>query len=331
MSKSLNALDKLHERLAAHDGVRILCLATTANVNNPPLMVGSTRIADGALAGNLILRDAALLPALVDRFDDIVSVFFVDCEVKARVDLAPAARSAIAPQKLLFFKPNDFTVEAADEWIAQRMPDLIGVRAAVIGAGNVGAKLALRLAERGCEVRLAGRRAGSLEATVRGLNAIMRGAGSIVAVIDVALACADASIVIGCTPGTPAVDVSALVAAGDALLLDVGNGCFTPEAIAAAQGRGLMIEVLSPTAGWEGFVCRYSATRKLQQGLGRRQLDNGVWIVSRGVMGSAGDALVDDVSWPSRVIGICNGRGDLVYGEEAMKKMKYLEESLGIV
>ena len=328
---SRSALDKLHERLAAHDGERMLCLGTTTNVNNPPLLVGSARMADGALAGNLILRDAALLPALVDRFDDIVSVFFVDCEVKANVDLAAAARAAIAPQKLHFFKPNDFTVEAADEWIAQRMPDPIGVRAAVIGAGNVGAKLALRLAERGCEVRLVGRRAESLEATVRGLKAIMRGAGSIVATTDIGAACVDARLVVGCTPGTPAVDAAALAAAGDVLLLDVGNGCFAPEAIAAAQGRGLMIEVLSPTAGWEGFVRRYSATRELQQGLGRRQLDNGVWIVSRGVMGSAGDVLVDNVSRPGRIIGICNGMGDLLYGEEAMQRMKYVEESLGIV
>ena len=328
---SLSALDKLHERIAAHDGERMLCLATTTNVNNPPLLVGSTRMAEGALAGNLILRDATLLPALVDRFEDVVSVFFVDCEVKAEIDLAAAARRAIAPQKLHFFKPNDFTVEAADEWIAQRMPDLIGVRTAVVGAGNVGAKLALRLAERGCEVRLMGLRAASLEATVRGLNAIKRGAGSIVATTDIGAACVDARLVVGCTPGTPAVDAAALTVAGDVLLLDVGNGCFAPEVIDAAQRRGLMIEVLSPTAGWEGFVRRYSATRELQQGLGRRQLDNGVWIVSRGVMGSAGDVLVDDVSRPGRIIGICNGMGDLLYGEEAMQRMKYVEENLGIV
>jgi len=324
-------LHKLHQRLAAHDGERMLCLATTANVNNPPLLVGSARLADGALAGNLILRDATLLPALVDQFDDIVSVFFVDCEVKAHVDLASAARAAIALQKLHFFKPNDFTVEAADEWIAQRVPDPIDARVALIGAGNVGAKLSLRLAERGCEVRLVGRRADSLEATVRGLGAIMRGAGSIVATTDIAAACADARLIVGCTPGTPAVDAAALPAAGNALLLDIGNGCFSPGAIAAALERGLMIEVLSPTAGWEGFVRRYSATRKLQQGLGRRRLDNGVWIVSRGVMGSAGDVLVDDVSRPGRIIGICNGMGDLLYGEEAMQRMKYVEKCLGIV
>lgn len=328
---SNSELDKLYARLVLHDGERMLCLATTANVNNPPLLVGSARLADSALAGNLILRDAALLPALVDRFDDVVSMFFVDCEVKANVDLAVFARAAIAPQKLHFFKPNDFTLEAADEWIAQRMPNLIGARTAVIGAGNIGAKLALRLAERGCKVKLVGRRTKLLEDIVRGLNAIMRGAGSIVASTDIGAACADVRLIVGCTPGTPAVDAEVLAAAGNTLLLDVGNGCFSPEAIAAAQGRGLMIEVLSPTAGWEGFMRRYLATRKLQQGLGRRHLDNGIWIVSRGVMGSSGDVLVDEVSRPSRVIGICNGSGDLLYDEEAMQRVKYVEESLGIV
>lgn len=328
---SQESLDKLRERLAAHDGERILCLATTANVNNPQLLVGSTRIADGVLAGNLILRDAELLPGIVHRFDDIVSRFFVDCEVKAGVDLCAAARAVIAPEKRHFFKPNDFTVEAADEWIAQRLPDMVDARVAVIGAGNVGAKLALRLAERGSEVRLAGRRIESVVAVAQGLGEIMRGSGSIAAETDVAVACAGADVVIGCTPGTPVIDAVAIDAAGPALLLDVGNGCFSRTAIESAQRRGLTLEVLSPAAGWEGFVRRYVATLKLQQGMGRRQLGNGVWIVSRGIMGAAGDVLVDDVSCPSSVIGVCNGVGDLLYGEEATQRMKYVEESLGIV
>ena len=92
-----------------------------------------------------------------------------------------------------------------------------------------------------------------------------------------------------------------------------------------------MLEVLSPTAGWEGFLRRYAATRKLQQGLGRRQLDGEMWIVSRGVLGATGDVLVDDISQPARVIGVCNGMGDLLYGEEALQRIKTVEKNLGIV
>lgn len=324
-------LDRLYGSLAAHDGERILCLACTANVNNPPVLVGSSRVAEGVLAGNLILRETTLLPEIVKRFETVVAKFFIDCEIKAGVDLGAAALPLIAPDKWHFFKPNDFTIEAADEWIAQRMQDLRGTRAAIIGAGNIGAKLALRLAERGSDVRLVARRIAPLKSTTEGLSAIMRGSGSITAVPDVTAACKEADLIVGCTPGTPAIDAPAVIGSKAVLLLDIGNGCFTHGAIAAAQERNLALEVLSPTAGWEGFMRCYFATRKLQQGLGRRQLEDGNWIVSRGIMGAAGDVLVDSISKPRRVIGICNGAGDLLYGEEAMQKIKYVEESLGII
>jgi hypothetical protein len=322
---------KLHERLALHGGECVLCLATTANVNNPPILVGSMRLADNILAGNLILRKIDSLPEIIKRFDGLVSRFFIDCEVKAGIDLGAVALELIPANRRHFFKPNDFTVEAADEWVAQRMPNLEGARVVIVGAGNIGAKLALRLAERGSEVRLVGRKITILEAMVEGLNAIRRGSGVVVACSSIAEACAGADVVVGCTPGTAAIDTRAVESSQASLLLDIGNGCFTRGAIAAAQERGLSLEVLSPTAGWEGYLRRYVATRKLQQGLGRRQLGSGVWIVSRGIMGASGDVLVDDISQPAKVLGVCNGMGDLLYGEGAMQRIKSVEESLGIV
>lgn len=324
-------LVQLHKRLASHNGECVLCLATTANVSNPLLFVGSMRLVDDVLAGNLILREAALLLDITKHFDGLVSRFFIDCEVKAGVDLGAAALKILPPNKRHFFKPNDFTVEAADEWIAQRMPDLEGACVAIVGAGNIGAKLALRLAERGSEVRLVGAKSAAVKVIARGLRSIMRGSGAVIACPSILDACANADVIIGCTQGIAAIDTEAVEVSQASLLLDVGNGCFTSGAISAARERCLALEVLSPSAGWEGFLRRYAATRKLQQGLGRRQLDSGVWIVSRGMMGATGDVLVDDVSQPTRVIGVCNGMGDLLYGEEAVQRMKAVEASFGVV
>jgi len=324
-------ISKLYERLVLHDGECVLCLATTANINNPPVLVGSLRLAEGILAGNLIFRDTGLLPEIIKRFDGLVSQFFIDCEVKAGIDLGAAIPDLIPANRRHFFKPNDFTVEAADEWIAQRMPKLEGTCVTIVGAGNIGAKLALRLAERGSTVKLVGRRAAPLEATAKGLNAILRGNGIVTFCPSILEACERADIIIGCTPGCGVIDTRAIEISQASLLLDVGNGCFTHDAILAAQERRLLLEVLSPTAGWEGFFRRYVATRKLQKGLGRRQLDTGVWIVSRGIMGASGDVLVDDISQPSMVIGVCNGLGDLIYDDVAMQRIKSVEEDLGII
>jgi hypothetical protein len=324
-------LNRLYSNLATHDGERILCLACTANVNNPPILGGSIRLADGIMAGNLIFRETNLLPEIVKRFDGLVSQFFIDCEIKAGIDMGAATLRLIPSSRRHFFKPNDFTVESADEWVTQRVSNLEGAHVAIVGAGNIGAKLALRLAERGCVVRLVGRRIAIIEAVTQGLNAILRGSGAVIACQSILDACAGADVIIGCTPGTAAIDIEAVTVSHASLLLDVGNGCFMRDAITAAKERGLLLEVLSPTAGWEGFLRRYVATRKLQKGLGRRQIDSGAWIVSRGIMGATGDVLVDDISEPTRVIGVCNGMGDLLYGEETMQIIKSVEEYLGII
>ncbi len=323
--------EKLNERLIAFDGECVLCLATTTNINNPPVLIGSLRMYDGILAGNLIFRETTRLPEIIKYFDRAVSLFFVDCEIKAGIDLGAIAIELIPQEKRHFFKPNDFTVEAADEWVAQRVPIMKGASIAIIGAGNIGTKLALRLAERGGNVNLVGRRVKALEAAVNGLNAMLRGDGAVTASPSIKEACTGSDIIIGCTAGSAVIDAEAVEMSQASLLLDIGNGCFTRGAIAVAHDRGLLLEVLSPTAGWEGFIRRYVVTRKLQQGLGRRQINEMVWIVSRGVMGSIGDVLVDDITNPTRVIGVCNGLGDLLYGEEAMKKVKTAEKNLGIV
>ena len=329
---SQSELNKLRERLMAHEGPRFLCLATTANVHNPPLLVGSARFSNGVLAGNLILRDATLLNGIVGHFNDVVSLFLVDCEVKGGVDLTAQATTLISPQMLHFFKPNDFTIGALDEWVAQRVLHRPGLIAAVVGAGNIGAKIALLLSERGFEVRLVGRKIQDVGALAKALNAIARGNGVVVGSADPMRACSDADLVLGCTSGVPIINADAVAAAAPhALLMDVGNGTFSSEAIIEAHKRSLTLEVLSSTAGWDGFVVRFLSTRKLLLGLGRRQLKSGIWIVSRGVMGEQGDVLVDTISSPSRVIGVCNGLGDLLYGDEAQQKMKYVESSLGII
>jgi hypothetical protein len=327
-----DASQKLFDLLKEHRGTRILCLATTANLNNPSILIGSPRISGDFLAGNVILRETSSFRGLVEKFAPVVDCFFVDCERKSGVSLVECARTTIHPDRLHFFKPNDFTVEAADEWIAGRVADLTRTRSAVIGAGNIGSKLALRLAERGSDVKLVGRNLRVVKEIVRGLGHILRGGGTIAPCVSVLDACKGANVIVGCTQGIPAIDEVAISVSAPSILLDIGNGCFSSSAISAAQRNQLMIEVLSPTAGWEGSLRRYITTRELQHGMGRRKLrDSEVWIVSRGILGHEGDILVDSISNPTRVIGVCNGSGDLLYGEGAEIKTKIAETSLGLI
>lgn len=325
-------LARLKEDLVAHAGERVLCLSTTANVRNPSLFVGSPRRTDGLLAGNLIIRDPSLVADIVKAFDPIVSMFFADCEIKAGFDLSKIVCQMVAPGRLHLFKPNDFTVEAMDEWIAARFGAAEPGRAAIIGAGNIGTKIALRLAERGFEVRLFGRKIEKVRVTVAGLESVIRGAGRIVASEDIAEACLGAALVVGCTAGIPVVDREAVASVQDgAMLLDAGNGTFTREGISEAHRRSILVEVLAPSAGWDGFIRRFLITRQMRADLGRRHIDGQFWLVSRGLLGARGDVLVDSISRPTRVLGICDGEGDVMHGEEAGNARMIAEDWIGRV
>ncbi len=67
----------------------------------------------------------------------------------------------------------------------------------------------------------------------------------------------------------------------------------------------------------------------MRAGLGRRCVDGQFWFISRGLLGARGDVLVDSISRPTRVLGICDGGGDVMYGEEAdvarMNAEKWIE------
>lgn len=324
-------LKKLKQKFISFSGECFLCIASTANLNNPSIVLGSDRESDGILAGYIILREIDLLPSIIKTFDKEISKYFIDCEVKSGIDLLKASHDLIPLNRRHYFKPNDFTVEAADEWLAQRIPNLKDVKIAIIGAGNIGTKLALRLAERGSTVRLLRRKPLILEPIVASLNSILRGTGCIVACSSILECCAQASIIIGCTPGTPTIEAEAVRVSEAAFLLDIGNGCFSKSAIEESRKKGCLLEVLSPAAGWEGFLRRYLVTRNLQRNTGRRQLENGIWIVSRGTLGESDDVLVDNLENPTKIIGVCNGLGDLAYGTKAVQKIKLVEECLGII
>jgi hypothetical protein len=47
--------------------------------------------------------------------------------------------------------------------------------------------------------------------------------------------------------------------------------------------------------------------------MGRAEID-GVAVVAGGVLGRAGDVVIDSISHPSRVLGLADGAGGVVYG-----------------
>lgn len=310
-------------------GKRYVALATTANRNNPPFYAGAIRKGSGVVAANFIFAAPHMLADVVARFDGRIEAFLIDTEVKSALDdLEARAEKLIQKTPIVRIKPNDMTVTALDLLLGILVPPMRRTVVLIVGAGNIGSKVALLLAERGAEARLVGRDTGRVERIISGLAEIIRGHGH-VTLADSAKPAAGASVILGCTPGIPAVTASMInQSTANSVVIDVGNGTLFPDAVEAAKERGTRIFCLSPEAGFIGWVIAYAHATAQAECMKRRVLTGGATVVGPGVFGSYGDVLVDNPEKWQRIIGVCDGRGDVLPSDEAEGFIRQLRKEV---
>ena len=246
-----------------------------------------------------------------------------------------AVRDTIQYSTLLTYKGNDLTVNSIDcvlsQLVTSPMQSMGGKKIAIIGAGNLGAKLALKLVERGAHVVITRRDKKKLDTIVQALNYIKP--RNTVAVIegttDNELAAQDAHLLVGMAVGPPVITetmVSSL--SKNAIIMDGGKGCLHPLAIQRAQQRQLKIFRVDIRAGFEGEVAMLLEThRSIKHTVGRRQC-NEISIVSGGLFAWENEIVVDSILHPTAIFGVADGQGDFVrqLSQEQTKNMERLSE-----
>jgi hypothetical protein len=300
------------------------------------------------VAGSIIVDRVPIAEEVVRVIDGRVDYIFVDTEKKISPSLYSdhdvgnverAVRQQATKSKVLTYKGNDLTVEAIDCFLAQLLgSDIRGVggkRVAIVGAGNIGFKLALRLTERGAHAVVVRRDAKKLGTIVRALNYIKPQStiAKITGTSRIKQAVEDADIVIGLTPGTQDIDATTVASIRKpVILIDGGKGSFSKEAVREAERRGLPIYRTSVTPSFEGQVAMLLKMEEmLAKGIGRRAV-GGIPIVSAGILGREGEIVVDNIAQPAEIYGIADGCGDFNRNPSAEEKRKmellavYLEE-----
>ena len=314
MNKEL--IDHIEAELFSSSGKHYVILATTANVNNPSFYVGSLRHGYGIAAANLIFAAPDFLPEVINRFDGRIEAFLIDTEIKNSFeDLEVQAEKLIRKTPIVHIKPNDMTITALDLWLTLLLPTMRGMSTLIVGTGNIGAKIALILAERGAEVRLFDRDTAKLERIIFGLNEIKRGHGHL-KLADIDKPAIGANVILGCTPGISAITSSMInQAAKDSIVIDVGNGTLFPEAIETANHRDIRVFCLSPEAGFIGWILALAHAREQINNMKRRIYPNGIAVIGPGVLGAYGEIIVDNPDNWHRILGVCDGQGDILLPE----------------
>ena len=343
-----NAESLAHELSAnskKHGDLSFFTISTTVKVNKErhPYLTPLRKISKGFIGGSVVFSQtqAVILGA---RIDGIVDYILVDAEKKIGItigsdnktlksfgfelipdkqksriplemgNLSGACISYIKKSKYQEFKPNDITVESVWHFLSGLFDSLSGKRIAIIGSGNIGFKLALKLVECGCHVELVRRdmMRGTLMANAINVTKPI----STLAIAHYNNNALQASLfcdaLIGCTNGVPAINIDMIQSMSPkGIIIDVGKGSVFKEALAKAVQSKIKIIRCDIYSALDGFISTmYSNKIVMSHKIGRREIEDGVFVVSGGYMGLLDDVVVDDYLKPSQIVGVANGIGD---------------------
>jgi len=306
------------------------CIGNTSKVDSSGLYFSPIRNTRQLVAGSVIVYEAHHASEIARAVDGRVDYVLVDAEKKVepepdyfgsgdRGNIERAVRDEVKISTILTYKGNDLSVDSIDCILTLMTHDIIsgigGKKVTIIGAGNLGSKLALRLVERGANVTLTRRNQEKLVSIVKALNYIKpeQTFGVVRGTTDNEEGAAGADILVGMTNGIPVISSKMVDAlAPNALIMDAGKGCLFPDAIKRANAQGLTIMRVDVRPGFDGQVAMLMrAESLLKQTLGRSVV-NGVSVVSGGLLAREGEVVVDDVHAPRVVFGVADGCGDFV-------------------
>ena len=278
------------------------------------------------IVGGVIVYSELLAVKIAKLVDSKVDNVFVDAEKKIKSidpisgrisNIERAVRENLKKSNLFVYKGNDLTVEAVDNFLSFLFKDYLkglgGKKITIIGAGNIGSKLALKLVERGAQVIITRRNENKLKKITEGLNAI-KSSNTIECIsytTDNEEASKGSEIIIGSTAGTQIISVSMIKnMSSNKILIDIGKGTFSDEAINYASNEGINIYRIDVSTALTGLIeMSLTTENNFESKIGRREV-NGMKIVSGGLLGREGELVVNEISKPSIVYGIADGKGD---------------------
>jgi len=214
--------------------------------------------------------------------------------------------------KIRYYKANDLTVDSAFEFLNYRARStktiLGGKDVLILGAGNIGFKLGIKLVEAGVNVWLYRRDSIKLREMVNVINSLRPMATVAKAKVFELDQDQIYFAVVGASSSCIDIDISSFLGA-DSVVIDIGKGSFSLNMIQFLQDKNVDCVRLSVENELK-FLVMKSLSDELSYPL--RSVIDGIHYVSGGMMGKYGELVVNNASNPTIVYGVANGCGDFI-------------------
>ena len=270
---------------------------------------------------------------IAQKMNGKVDYVFVDIEKKINnrldilVNIERSTKEVINKSIVKNYKPNDLTVNSIENFIQDyfrsNLRGVGGKKILIVGAGNIGSKIGLRLLESGSSIYLTRRDKKKLKminATLNIIKPVQTKAKSNIIHKD-KLKFEDYDVIIGCADKS--VKFQKINNFKKNLLLLMLEKTFTTNSI-----KQLLTKKFQFLTRYRKFfklihnskyqLKIFSKTILLKSGKFR--------LIKKGILGKFGDIVVDDVMTPKRIIGICGREGLLK--NLSIKKYNFLKSKI---
>lgn len=308
---------------------------------------------DWILFGVVVFSQSQAIVA-AHLIDGLVDTIFVDTEKKLPVRFEPdhsllakygiktttsnsdvefgnisaACQTFISKSQYYKYKANDLTVDAVFYYLSWYFGELSGKKIVIYGTGNTGNKLALKLVESGANIYMCSNRPQRASVVIDALNQIKSrfALSNVLLAHEPLFASHDADAIVGCTNGIPVITEKMItVMKHSGILIDLGKGTIFPAALKLCNERGIRTWLVDTYATIIGMIMGNTATNLLVTDIaGRKEVEDGLFLVAGGHIGEKYDVIVDSISKPSRIIGVCDAPGRVMSEHDDTARTKIL-------
>lgn len=304
----------------SYDGI----LVSTTSKKSNKISILPNKVIKGKKYINILITNTTIAEEVFKIVDGKLDIILIDVERKKSINLMGLAYKIIKKSCILPYKPNDITLEAADQLVLQQTKhDLIAKNIIIYGTGNLGFKLALRLIEREANVHLVGRNIQKVNSLIESLNRVKPKFSKAYAMqykpedgirYDGLVSFVSADKVIN--------DDFANCIKSEGFAIDGGIGNFSEDFIALCLNKRIFVTRLDVRLGNEFLAASISSLNKknvfFNEIMGSTKLNNQT-VVAGGIIGPAGSIIVDRIKEATQIIGIANGYGGLKNESEYTK------------
>ena len=296
---------------------------------------------------SVILFNDFVANKVAKMMDGHINYILVDTEKKIQtkntnlglVNIERPIKETIKKSKLRVYKANDLSILSTETLINYYFLNdkrgLSGKKAIIIGAGNIGFKLALKFVENGASTYLIRRNKKFLKNIIQTINIIKpKGTAANAYFLDkIPNDLTNFDIIIGSSDKKNLIKKKHVININNKkLFIDLGKGTFSKDCIEFLLNKKNNIFRLDATSSYFSYLDNMIYTESIYKKDTYINKINNYNFVSQGILGKKGDIIVDDAKKPKKIFGVCDGKGNLKKINTDLKNIliKKIKKDIGL-